>query len=172
MKPFVTPDSGQRTADTLKFTNHHLPITKSLHFKPSILVFFVASPQKRLYARPKTFRGGVERIPVDTRKLRPVLHGSAELPPKKNFQQTLPNVRRTSARIRADSAANWRSCSLEKCPPEKISKKYCRPECTSSSVLGGKRSQLCLCCRPTHSPSGSPIRTTSSIRCGAGTVGY
>ena len=45
-------------------------------------------------------------------------------------------------------------------------------ECTSSSVLGGKRSQLCLCCRPTHSPSGSPIRTTSSIRCGAGTVGY
>ena len=39
MKPFVTPDSGQRTADTLKFTNHHLPITKSLHFKPSILVF-------------------------------------------------------------------------------------------------------------------------------------
>ena len=46
MKPFVTPDSGQRTADTLKFTNHHLPITKSLHFKPSILVFFAASPQK------------------------------------------------------------------------------------------------------------------------------
>ena len=39
-------DSGQRTADTLKFTNHHLPITKSLHFKPSILVFFAASPQK------------------------------------------------------------------------------------------------------------------------------
>ena len=31
-------DTGQRTADTLKFTNHHLPITKSLHFKPSILV--------------------------------------------------------------------------------------------------------------------------------------
>ena len=45
-------------------------------------------------------------------------------------------------------------------------------ECTSSSVLGGKRSQLCLCCRPTHSPSGSPIRTISSIRCGAGTAGY
>ena len=41
-----TADSGQRTADTLKFTNHHLPITKSLHFKPSILVFFAASPQK------------------------------------------------------------------------------------------------------------------------------
>ena len=39
MKPFVTPD-------TLKFTNHHLPITKSFHFKPSILVFFAASPQK------------------------------------------------------------------------------------------------------------------------------
>ena len=39
-------DTGQRTADTLKFTNHHLPITKSLHFKPSILVFFAASPQK------------------------------------------------------------------------------------------------------------------------------
>ena len=49
---------------------------------------------------------------------------------------------------------------------------YAQHECTSSSVLGGKRSQLCLCCRPTHSPSGSPIRTTSSIRCGAGTVGY
>ena len=48
MKPFVTADSGQRTADTLKFTNHHLPITKSLHFKPSILVFFVASPQKNI----------------------------------------------------------------------------------------------------------------------------
>ena len=48
MKPFVTPDSGQRTADTLKFTNHHLPITKSLHFKPSILAFFVASPQKNI----------------------------------------------------------------------------------------------------------------------------
>ena len=46
MKPFVTPDSGQRTADTSKFTNHYLPITKSLHFKPSILVFFAASPQK------------------------------------------------------------------------------------------------------------------------------
>ena len=46
MKPFVTPDSGQRTADTLKFTNHHLPITKSHHFKPSILAFFAASPQK------------------------------------------------------------------------------------------------------------------------------
>ena len=41
MKPFVTPD-------TLKFTNHHLPITKSLHFKPSILVFFAASPQKNI----------------------------------------------------------------------------------------------------------------------------
>ena len=39
-------DTGQRTADTSKFTNHHLPITKSLHFKPSILVFFAASPQK------------------------------------------------------------------------------------------------------------------------------
>ena len=39
-------------------------------------------------------------------------------------------------------------------------------------MLGGRRSQLCLCCRPTHSPSGSPIRTTSSIKCGAGTVGY
>ena len=39
-------DTGQRTADTLKFINHHLPITKSLHFKPSILVFFAASPQK------------------------------------------------------------------------------------------------------------------------------
>ena len=39
-------DTGQRTADTLKFTNHHLPITKSPHFKPSILVFFAASPQK------------------------------------------------------------------------------------------------------------------------------
>ena len=39
-------------------------------------------------------------------------------------------------------------------------------------MLGGKRSQLCLCCKPTHSPSGSPIRTTSSIKCGAGTVGY
>ena len=39
-------DTGQRTADTLKFTNHHLTITKSLHFKPSILVFFAASPQK------------------------------------------------------------------------------------------------------------------------------
>ena len=48
MKPFVTPDSGQRTADTLKFTNHHLPITKSLHFKPSILAFFAASPQKNI----------------------------------------------------------------------------------------------------------------------------
>ena len=33
-------DTGQRTADTSKFTYHHLPITKSLHFKPSILVFF------------------------------------------------------------------------------------------------------------------------------------
>ena len=43
-----TADNGQRTADTLKFTNHHLPITKSLHFKPSILVFFVASPQKNI----------------------------------------------------------------------------------------------------------------------------
>ena len=31
-------DTGKRTADTLKFTNHHLPITKALHFKPSILV--------------------------------------------------------------------------------------------------------------------------------------
>ena len=41
-------DTGQWTADTLKFTNHHLPITKSLHFKPSILVFFVASPQKNI----------------------------------------------------------------------------------------------------------------------------
>ena len=41
MKPFVTPD-------TLKFTNHNLPITKSLHFKPSILAFFVASPQKNI----------------------------------------------------------------------------------------------------------------------------
>ena len=39
-------DTGQRTADTLKFINYHLPITKSLHFKPSILVFFAASPQK------------------------------------------------------------------------------------------------------------------------------
>ena len=28
-------DTGQRTADTLKFTNHHLPITKSHHFKTS-----------------------------------------------------------------------------------------------------------------------------------------
>ena len=32
-------DTGQRTADTLKFTNHHLPTTKSHHFKPSILAF-------------------------------------------------------------------------------------------------------------------------------------
>ena len=39
-------DTGQRTADTLKFTNHHLPTTKSHHFKPSILAFFAASPQK------------------------------------------------------------------------------------------------------------------------------
>ena len=36
----------------------------------------------------------------------------------------------------------------------------------------GNAASFCLCCRPTHSPSGSPIRTTSSIRCGAGTVGY
>ena len=49
MKPFVTPDSGQRTADTLKFTNHHLPITKSLHFKPSILVFFLWLRHKKGY---------------------------------------------------------------------------------------------------------------------------
>ena len=46
MKPFVTPD-------TLKFTYHHLPITKSLHFKPSIL-FFVASPQKNIDGKNKT----------------------------------------------------------------------------------------------------------------------
>ena len=33
----------------------------------------------------------------------------------------------------------------------------------------GNAASLCLCCRPTHSPSESPIRTTSSIRCGVGT---
>ena len=36
----------------------------------------------------------------------------------------------------------------------------------------GNAASFCLCCRPTHSPSGSPIRTTSSIRCGVGTDGY
>ena len=36
----------------------------------------------------------------------------------------------------------------------------------------GNAASFCLCCRPTHSPSGSPIRTTSFIRCGAGIVGY
>ena len=36
----------------------------------------------------------------------------------------------------------------------------------------GNAASFCLCCRPTHSPSGSPIQTTSSIRWGAGTVGY
>ena len=36
----------------------------------------------------------------------------------------------------------------------------------------GNAASFCLCCRPTHSPSRSPIRTTSSIRCGVGTVGY
>ena len=61
MKPFVTPDSGQRTADTSKFTNHHLPITKSLHFKPSILVFFAASPQKIIDGKNST-KYGTERI--------------------------------------------------------------------------------------------------------------
>ena len=40
-------DTGQRTADTLKITNHHLPITKSLHFKPSILVFFCGEATKK-----------------------------------------------------------------------------------------------------------------------------
>ena len=49
-----------------------------------------------------------------------------------------------------------------------------RLECTSSLMLGGNAAKFCLCCRPTHSPtpSVSPIRTTSSIRCGAGIVGY
>ena len=49
-------DTGQRTADTLKFTNHHQPITKSLHFKPSILVFFAASPQKIIDGKNATLR--------------------------------------------------------------------------------------------------------------------
>ena len=48
-----TADSGQRTADTLKFTNHHLPTTKYHHFKPSILAFFAASPQKIIDGKNK-----------------------------------------------------------------------------------------------------------------------
>ena len=67
MKPFVTPDSGQRTADTLKFTNHHLPITKSLHFKPSILAFFVASPQKNIDGK-NSGKKYYEQIPSVERK--------------------------------------------------------------------------------------------------------
>ena len=56
---------------------------------------------------------------------------------RRNFQRTPPNVRRMfggfrrtppeSAGICAESAANWRSCSLQKCPQEKVSKNYCRP---------------------------------------------
>ena len=73
------------------------------------------------------------RIRADTRGLRPVPRGSAELPPKyfsselrRTSAERPPDsggLRRTprgSARIRQASAANWRSCSLEKCPPEKI----------------------------------------------------
>ena len=55
-------DTGQRTADTLKFTNHHLPITKSLHFKPSILVFFAASPQKNIDGKNKDLLRPVTRF--------------------------------------------------------------------------------------------------------------
>ena len=44
MKPFVTPDSGHLEI----YQPLYLPITKSLHFKPSILAFFVASPQKNI----------------------------------------------------------------------------------------------------------------------------
>ena len=50
---------------------------------------------------------------------------------KNIFRRTPPNVRRTFGgnrrtprgygRIRADSAANWRKSSLEKCPPTKTS---------------------------------------------------
>ena len=43
MFPFVTPD----TTATATTTTYHQPTTTiSLHFKPSILVFFAASPQK------------------------------------------------------------------------------------------------------------------------------
>ena len=105
---------------------------------------------------------------ADSARFRAIRRTSA----KNIFPRTPPNVRRTfgglhrtprgNGRIRVESAANLQKSSL---------KNVCRAqhECTSSSVLGGKRSQLCLCCRPTHSPSGSPIRTTSSIKCGAGT---
>ena len=73
----------------------------------------------------------------------------------------------------AEGAQTWGGALAQKCILGwQYGENIAQHECTSSSVLGGKRSQLCLCCRPTHSPSRSPIRTTSSIRCGAGTVGY
>ena len=52
------------------------------------------------YARRKTFRGGLARIRADTRGLRPLPYGSAELPPKKISSE----LRRTSAKRSADSA--------------------------------------------------------------------
>ena len=45
MKPFVTPDT---TATDTTTTYHQPTTTKSLHFKPSILAFFAASPQKNI----------------------------------------------------------------------------------------------------------------------------
>ena len=85
----------------------------------------------RLLARRKNFRRGFARIRADTRGLRPVPRGSAGRPPdvrQKYFSadsaERPANVRRTPrgyGRIRADSAANWRKSSLEKCPPTKTS---------------------------------------------------
>ena len=82
-----------------------------------------------LLARRKNFRRGFARIRADTRGLRPVPRGSAGRPPKIFFGglrrtsgERPANVRRTPrgyGRIRADSAANWRKSSLEKCPPTK-----------------------------------------------------
>ena len=44
MKPFVTPD----TTATATTTTYHQPTTKSLHFKPSILVFFLRLRRKKI----------------------------------------------------------------------------------------------------------------------------
>ena len=67
------------------------------------------------------------RTCADTRGIRPVPPGSAGLPPtqfsgglRRTSGERPANVRRTLpefARICVDSAANWRSCLLRKCPP-------------------------------------------------------
>ena len=81
--------------------------------------------KKKNYAPGAT--GSAEELPprirADTRGLRPVPRGSAGRPPKIFFgglRRTFGGHRRTPrgyGRIRAESAANWRKSSLEKCPP-------------------------------------------------------